>query len=254
MIIKGINIKEAVKLKTYISEPPIMPRFWYKGGAGINGGSPTTGDVVDTWADQSGNGFDFTQTVPANKPTWRTGIINGEPAIEFTNPTFLTNMGADLFTTDETTISMVVLKTGNPSGGQLAHIMLLNAATFGSPGGVFLSFQDSITVPVSNQFYFNTFNNLLDDSWGANSLVPEVLTIVKTTTTLELRRNGVTVVTNASTQSLQGINLNHYIGSWFNANRTFEGYIGEIIGWDEALTGQTLTDSENYLRFKYNTL
>jgi len=40
-------------------------------------------DAVATWPDTSGNGRDATQTTPADRPTYRTGIYNGKPAVRF---------------------------------------------------------------------------------------------------------------------------------------------------------------------------
>lgn len=41
------------------------------------------GDAVGTWADQSGNGNDATQGTAANKPTFKTGLLNGWPIVRF---------------------------------------------------------------------------------------------------------------------------------------------------------------------------
>ena len=53
------------------------------------------GDPVATWSDMSGNGNDATQAVGANQPTYRTGRINGLPAVDFDGGNdFLTANGA----------------------------------------------------------------------------------------------------------------------------------------------------------------
>lgn len=41
------------------------------------------GDPVTTWSDQSGNGYDGTQSTVAHKPTYKTTIINGLPIVRF---------------------------------------------------------------------------------------------------------------------------------------------------------------------------
>lgn len=50
------------------------------------------GDPVSTWPDASGNGRDATQGTAANRPTYRTGVQNGLPAVRFdgTNDYLLT--------------------------------------------------------------------------------------------------------------------------------------------------------------------
>src|SRR2546426_3011074 len=41
------------------------------------------GDPVGTWADQSGNGYDATQSVAAKKPTYKTNILNARPVVRY---------------------------------------------------------------------------------------------------------------------------------------------------------------------------
>lgn len=45
-------------------------------------GGLADGDPVDTWADSSGNGFDVSGS-GTSRPTYRTGIFNGLPAVRF---------------------------------------------------------------------------------------------------------------------------------------------------------------------------
>lgn len=40
-------------------------------------------DPVATWPDLSGNGRDATQATPSDRPTYKTGIINGLPAVRY---------------------------------------------------------------------------------------------------------------------------------------------------------------------------
>ncbi len=40
-------------------------------------------DPVTTWADASASGNDATQTTAANKPTYRSNVVNGKPAVRF---------------------------------------------------------------------------------------------------------------------------------------------------------------------------
>ncbi len=41
------------------------------------------GDAVTTWADSSGNGYDLSQSVAGEKPTYKTAILNGKPVVRF---------------------------------------------------------------------------------------------------------------------------------------------------------------------------
>ena len=45
--------------------------------------SLSDGDAVGTWADQSGNANDATQTTAVNKPSFKTNIVNSKPVIRF---------------------------------------------------------------------------------------------------------------------------------------------------------------------------
>lgn len=63
-------------------------------------------DPVATWADVSGNGRDFTQSTEADKPVYKTSILNGKPVVRFVNDNvacasdmsnFITNSAYTLF-------------------------------------------------------------------------------------------------------------------------------------------------------------
>jgi len=71
------------------------------------------GDPVVTWTDQSGLGNDVTQGVAANQPTYRTGIINGYPAVQFDGGNdYLRRAAAVLNQVDGWTIVVVMQPTG----------------------------------------------------------------------------------------------------------------------------------------------
>jgi hypothetical protein len=55
--------------------------LWYKADAIVG---LTDGDPVASWPDSSGNAFTATQTNAGKKPVYRTGQINGLPAVRFT--------------------------------------------------------------------------------------------------------------------------------------------------------------------------
>lgn len=58
----------------------LEPTLWLKADAGI---TKDGSDRVATWADQSGNGFDFTQSTEAAKPIYTENELNGLPVIRF---------------------------------------------------------------------------------------------------------------------------------------------------------------------------
>lgn len=63
------------------SSPPLTNlSMWYKANAivGLN-----DGDSVASWTDSSGNGDTLTQNTGANKPIYKTNILNGLPIVRF---------------------------------------------------------------------------------------------------------------------------------------------------------------------------
>jgi len=72
-----------VMLQVFTGQPesrtPASLQLWLRPGAGIE----TVDGAVATWADQSGNGFDFTQEDPAKRPTLVEDATNGLPALRF---------------------------------------------------------------------------------------------------------------------------------------------------------------------------
>jgi len=72
-------------------------RWWLKADAGVyvdNGTTPATnGQTVQFWRDQSGWNNHATTVVAANQPTYRTNVINGNPALRFTLDHFLDAAG-----------------------------------------------------------------------------------------------------------------------------------------------------------------
>jgi hypothetical protein len=54
------------------------PALWLRGDLGVS----LVGGAVATWADQSGNGNNYTQSTSANRPT--PGTLSGQPCVQFT--------------------------------------------------------------------------------------------------------------------------------------------------------------------------
>lgn len=69
---------------------PILPTIaglvaWYDASLGI---TKDGGNLVSTWADQSGNGVTITSS-GSNRPLWRSSESNGYPAVDFSNTRFM---------------------------------------------------------------------------------------------------------------------------------------------------------------------
>jgi len=97
--------------------------------------------AVASWTDRSGNGFDATQATGASQPIFRTGQINGLPAVVFdgTND-FMPFDGTQIVNSDYTVLfvgqrrtntSMRILLAGTDAGANKnLHIYIENSADF----------------------------------------------------------------------------------------------------------------------------
>lgn len=80
-----------------LTSPAILPGLGLWLDASQIGGSDN--DPVSTWPDMSPNGYDATQSNPTNKPTLKTGVVNGLDVVRFTttpDQTFMEFTGAAL--------------------------------------------------------------------------------------------------------------------------------------------------------------
>jgi hypothetical protein len=94
------------------------------------------------------------------------------------------------------------------------------------------------------------FNNNLDLDLGLSGTDVALLTVKKTNTDIEGKRDGNIVDTGTGTQGL-GRDSYHSIGQWFNSSRTLEGEIYEIIIYEELIPDGDIINIENYLKNKY---
>lgn len=93
-------------------------KFWVK----ADSLSLNDGDLVATWADQSGNGADLSEAT--NKPTYKTAIINSKPVVRFDGSndvlkTTGTHYTTDMFTTTAFCVwwvGRVITSTSDSSG------------------------------------------------------------------------------------------------------------------------------------------
>lgn len=61
----------------------VAPTVYVTASAGVNGPGVEDGDLVSSWADQSGNGNDFAQSVTKMRPSWVKDGPSGQPAVSF---------------------------------------------------------------------------------------------------------------------------------------------------------------------------
>ncbi|MDG1433023.1 MAG: hypothetical protein P8Q41_03390 [Saprospiraceae bacterium] len=96
-------------------------RMWLKADANVykNAGTTlaTNGSLVQQWNDQSGNNINATQGTSGNRPIYKTGIINGKPAIQFTGNTYLDGSALGIAGTGGFSFVFVTRATSYSAGG-----------------------------------------------------------------------------------------------------------------------------------------
>jgi hypothetical protein len=219
---------------------------------GINGGTPNDCDPVSSWTDQSPSANIFTQVTFANQPLWKQSGVNGQPYIKFSSPSFLSLNFTDLFpsNTDELTVFMVLRKTAPPTGGQFSVPFIMNTAvgSFFSPSLNSWRVQDLHALGGDYESNFGT-GTTIDDSFGPTSSSATVLTLVKSATDAEVRRDGSSLNTKVGANITQ--EGTHHIGRFSNAGRAFEGEFYEILCYDGKLSPVEVDIVEDYLTSKY---
>src|SRR4051794_1826732 len=87
-------------------------KLWLKADAGAYSDSGTTlcanNDTVKQWNDQSGNSNNVTQVTSGKRPTYKTGIQNGQPVLRFDGVDDFLQMGANPAMNGELTVFVVV--------------------------------------------------------------------------------------------------------------------------------------------------
>ena len=248
-----IQLPEECPVPTIIPGPFMTGMsLWLKADAGVNGGIVANGDPVDTWADQSGKGNDFTQAVFVNQPTFLDVGVNGRSGISFTSPNILESIGTNFFLSNEGVVFVVCKKNAPSTGGQYGVVLTLNASNYAAAGSshMILSAFDVLGGFPSNSYYFNMFNSSLELDFGLSGTSGTILTTKKTLTDSEGKRDGVVVDTGTGAQTLA--QTYNSIGQWGVVGRTFEGEVYEVIIYEYAISDTEIVQTENYLKLKYN--
>ena len=236
---------------TLIPPPPMADMsLWLKGDAGVNGGTAVNGDPVSIWSDQSGKGHDFTQSTFVNQPTFLASGVNGQKGLSFTNPNILVKLNANFFLADEGVVFVVVKKNAPSTGGLLSQFLGLNATGPINVSNGYLFFYANDTFLPTSSYFVDMFNNSLDLDFGNSGTDATLLTVKKSNTDTEGKRDGNIVDTGTGSQGLS-VNAYHSIGQWFNSGRTLEGEIYEIIIYEQLISDSEITTVENYLKNKY---
>lgn len=223
--------------------PPFSPtdiaglKLWLKADAGVT----LNGSTVSAWADQSGNGNDATQSVAIAQPTFVANALNGNPVIYFSYA------GHDYFVLPnidiESSSVFIVYKKILPLAGSYA---LLADGTNNTYSGI-LDW-------TSNQLFYNTKNNAYKSFTGGGNddYVTTTFNSTGLYTNTHAYKNGIIQGAGNSQQSGTGGNLLiNRIGFSQYFNSYFDGYIAEIIVYNNYLSEIQRQQVETYLHTKY---
>lgn len=234
---------------------------WLKGDAGVINDSDvaaSNGDSVKTWQDQSGNGNDASQTTASNMPTYRTSIINSQPAVDW----------------DSTDDYMELADASWPSStAQTIFIVFKveDALSSSNIRGIYNRFWSTGT---RQEVQESSGSDFLACTLKSNTNEPTLMTTStseytdEAVTLLTVRRDGTSgevwidstsVDTEASITDAAYSNPPGVLGATANNNanpvtawtRFFGGLIAEVLHYDIALTTGDRGTVETHLKDKY---
>ena len=219
---------------------------WLKADVGIT----SSGSLVGSWTDQSGQANDVTQGNDTNKPMYVSSGINGKPALYFSGDDNLETVNG--FYTNEYFIVLkpdLQISTSNTIGYALGFESGdVGGLYFGNVGVVA---NDVIGQTIDNQSGTGSYDVAITSSTFTDSAFVINVRNNSAGTGQEFWVNGVNqsasssgTFTNLSDQPLR-------VGNNFDGDNAFEGYVAEVISYSDTLESGWRRDVESYLGLKY---
>jgi hypothetical protein len=206
---------------------------------------------VSLWADQSGLGYNASQSNASNQPSLVLTAINGLPAISFNGtsnfmqfPTGFNNFaqGASIF---------LVVKPAATTA--LSQILNLGS---GSSNDYNLGIEINSSSEAEYFVYTGAGTGMTSVSYGSSiGTAPQLIEVVHNGTSATILTNGANPVTNASMNSIPEPatgRTNSYLGQASGGGNYFNGEIAEVIIYQTALTLAQRQLVETYLINKFN--
>ena len=220
-------------------------------------GVTETAGAVSTWADQSGNGRDFTQSTASKRPIVSSDAIVNRDVIEFDGvDDFLTSSYGEL--TSDFTVFMVTRRFLRMSDeGSVNENGTEWASSSTSSGSMFAGFLTTISTNSRQGFETVGRRGLAHDislNAPANRWQIKEFSMNAAGTTMSLALNGGTASTIARTVSAPG---NYQLaGNGSVPAFPWAGVIGEVLVFDGILSGSDRTTINDYLttRWVNNTI
>ncbi len=221
---------------------------WLRADAitGLANGAP-----VSVWTDSTGNGFNAIQALSTNQPVYRTGAINGLPAVHFnsTNSSFLWFYRP---VQDDFTMIFVYQSSQGFSTGTAfwSGAGLVNGEQSGTVNdfGISLNANGQILAGIGNP------DTTISSGTGFANGLPHVVTFKRTKSTgsIILYVDGTTVAAGTGgTQSLTAPNF-LVLGAQTTLNNYLNGDIAEVQIYNAALSDVDRQGQERALKCKYN--
>jgi len=212
----------------------LNPVAWLSSTNITNGGSePSNNDLIDQWEDLTGAASAATEATPAKQPTYQTNVHNGLPAVRFDNldrglqGTFSRSVGTDL-----TFIVVGQFDTGSNDK------CLFEFAGPGNARGFFIDRRYASNTNYSPASTKGTFALWRIEDSGGNATVTE---------------NSVTQLFSGGTSfntDFTGTG-NYVLGDDITGGNRMNGFIGEFLIFDRALTPGEINTLETYLKNKW---
>lgn len=164
------------------------------------------GTAIGTWSDSSGSSNDMTQATTANKPTYKTGIIGGQPVLRFASasPSYVIN-SAYAVTANTTSVFFVGQTSSTVTTSGRFVSMNRNAANdyAGTDGWLTTYFDGS-----ADRFASYRNGSLIMRSDVVSRSTPYIVDIIMNSTAVDIYVNSTKT---SGTTSATAMNSNHLL-------------------------------------------
>lgn len=210
------------------------PIAWLDGadvtGTGTN---PAHGTKLATWVDKTGAAQNATEAVPANQPTFQTGVKNGLPAVYFNSHD--RGLQGSFTRVHGTSLTIFVVGQFNSAVSDRCMFEFLGGA---SARAFFIDRRYATNTVYNPALTKNAFQLWRITNSGATAEVVENGTTPLHSGTIDFNTN----FTGTGTYTL---------GDDSTGGNMQTGYIGEILIFDSALSAGNITQIETYLQTKW---
>jgi hypothetical protein len=208
------------------------------------GGTPVNNSPVTTWADKSGNGYDFTRVTLTNMPLYKTSGINGGPSLDFDGVDdsmdipYVAGMNTDAFH-----LKMSLEATPDAAAGNRFYFDCRGAsggfaASINGDGQSDLSVQSPVLEFINSNRSPLGLPSILSNSHSNSILQTSFLSGGDASSSLEVAYNKNTA---------EPTTLGSDVGS-----RRYKGLCGDVILYDNKKTGNEEAKLNGYLSWKHN--